>query len=33
MAALQHARYEQQLHCYHDKNIQQCDFNVGDLVL
>jgi len=32
-AALQHARYEQQLRCYHDKNIQQRDFNVGDLVL
>ena len=32
MAALQHARYEQQLHRYHDKNVQH-DFNVGDLVL
>ena len=32
-AALQHARYEQQLHRYHDKNVQQRDFNVGDLVL
>jgi len=32
-AALQHARYEQQLHRYHDKNILQRDFNVGDLVL
>ena len=31
--ALQHARYEQQLHRYHDKNVQQCDCNVGDLVL
>ena len=33
MAALQHAQYEQQLHRYHDKNVQQRDFNVGDLVL
>ena len=32
-AALQHARYEQQLRRYHDKNVQQCDFNIGDLVL
>ena len=32
-AALQHARYEQQLHRYHDKNVQQRDCNVGDLVL
>ena len=33
MTALQHARYEQQLRRYHDKNVQQRDFNVGDLVL
>ena len=32
-AALQHARYEQQLRRYHDKIVQQCDFNIGDLVL
>ena len=32
-AALQHALYEQQLHCCLDKNVQQRDFNVGDLVL
>ena len=32
-AALQHAWYKQQLHCYHDKNVQQRDFNVGNLVL
>ncbi|XP_039778316.1 uncharacterized protein LOC120645600 [Panicum virgatum] len=32
-AALQHARYEQQLHRYHDKNVQQRDFNIGYLVL
>ena len=29
MAALQHTWYEQQLHRYHDKNVQQRDFNVG----
>ena len=27
-ASLQHARYEQQLRCYHER-----DFNIGDLVL
>ena len=32
-AALQHAWYEQQLRRYHDKNVQQRNFNVGDLVL
>ena len=32
-AALQHAWFEQQLRRYHDKNVQQRDFNVGDLVL
>ena len=32
-AALQHAQYEQQLRHYHDKNMQQRDFKVGDLVL
>ena len=32
-AALQHARYEQQLRHYHDKNVQQRDFNVGNPVL
>jgi len=32
-AALQHTRYEQQLRRYHDKNVQQRDFNVGNLVL
>ena len=32
-ASLQHARYEQQLRRFHDKNVQQRDFNVGDLVL
>ena len=33
MVALQHTRYEQQLRRYHDKNVQQCDFNIGNLVL
>jgi len=32
-AALQHVRYEKQLRNYHDKNVQQRDFNIGDLVL
>ena len=32
-AALQHTRYEQQLHYYHDENVQQREFNIGDLVL
>ena len=32
-AALQHTRYEQQLRHYHEKNVEQHDFNVGDLVL
>jgi len=33
MASIQHARYEQQLRCYHDRNVHERDFNVGDLVL
>ena len=33
MASLQHARYEQQLKRYHDRNVQERDFNIGDLVL
>ena len=33
MASLQHARYEQQLKRYHDRNVQELDFNIGDLVL
>ena len=33
MVALQHTQYEQQLRRYHDKNVQQCNFNVSDLVL
>ena len=32
-ASIQHARYEQQLRCYHDCNIHERDFNVGDVVL
>ncbi|XP_039818505.1 uncharacterized protein LOC120681011 [Panicum virgatum] len=32
-ASIQHARYEQQLRCYHDCNVHERDFNVGDLVL
>ena len=33
VASKQYARYEQQLRRYHDKNVQQRDFNIGDLVL
>ncbi|XP_034591865.1 uncharacterized protein [Setaria viridis] len=32
-ALIQHARHEQQIRCYHDRNIQKRSFNVGDLVL
>jgi hypothetical protein len=32
-ALMQHTRYEQQLRCYHDRNVQERSFNVGDLVL
>ena len=31
--ALQYAQYGQQLRRYHHKNVQQRDFNIGDLVL
>jgi len=33
MASLQHARYEQQLRRYHDRNVQERDFNIDNLVL
>ena len=33
LVAMQHARYEQQLRRYHDKNVQGRDLNIGDLVL
>ncbi|XP_039787151.1 uncharacterized protein LOC120653479 [Panicum virgatum] len=32
-ASIQHVRYEQQLRRYHDRNVHERDFNVGDLVL
>jgi hypothetical protein len=32
-ALLQSARYLQGVHRYHDRNIQQHSFNVGDMVL
>ena len=32
-ASTQHARYEQQLRRYHDRNVHERDFNVDDLVL
>jgi len=31
--SLQHARYEQQLRRYHDRNVQERDFNIDNLVL
>jgi hypothetical protein len=30
---MRHTRYEQQLHRYHDRNVRERSFNVGDLVL
>ena len=33
VAAMQYACYEQQLWRYHDKNVHERDFNIGDLVL
>ncbi|XP_039822747.1 uncharacterized protein LOC120684961 [Panicum virgatum] len=32
-ASIQHARYERQLRRYHNRNVHERDFNVGDLVL
>jgi len=32
-ASIQHARYEQQLRHYHDRNVHGQDFNISDLVL
>ena len=32
-ASIQHTRYEQQLLRYHDRNVHERDFNIGDLVL
>jgi hypothetical protein len=32
-ALMRHTRHEQQLHCYHDRNVRERSFNVGDLVL
>jgi hypothetical protein len=30
---MRHARHEQQLRHYHDRNVRERSFNVGDLVL
>jgi hypothetical protein len=30
---MRHTRYEQQLWCYHDRNVRERSFNVGDMVL
>jgi hypothetical protein len=32
-ALMRHTRYEQQLRCYHDRNMRERTFNVGDVVL
>jgi hypothetical protein len=32
-ALLQSAHYVQGVHRYHDRNVQRCSFNVGDMVL
>jgi hypothetical protein len=32
-ALMWHTRHEQQLHRYHDRNVRERSFNVGDLVL
>jgi hypothetical protein len=32
-ALMRHTRHEQQLHHYHDRNVREQSFNVGDLVL
>jgi hypothetical protein len=32
-ALMRHTRYEQQLRCYHDRNVRERSFNVGDMVL
>jgi hypothetical protein len=31
--AMRQARHDQQLRCYHDRNVKETSFNVGDLVL
>jgi hypothetical protein len=30
---MRHTRYEKQLRCYHDHNVRERSFNVGDMVL
>jgi hypothetical protein len=32
-ALVQSARYLEGIRCYHDRNVKECSFNVGDLVL
>jgi hypothetical protein len=32
-ALMRHMRHEQQLCCYHDRNMRERSFNMGDLVL
>jgi hypothetical protein len=30
---MRQARHDQQLHRYHDRNVRETSFNVGDLIL
>jgi hypothetical protein len=32
-ALVQSARYLEGIRCYHDPNVKECNFNIGDLVL
>jgi hypothetical protein len=32
-AVMRQARHDQQLRCYHDRNVKETSFNIGDLVL
>jgi hypothetical protein len=32
-ALVQSARYLEGIRCYHDRNVKECSFNIGDLVL
>jgi hypothetical protein len=32
-AHVRSARYIEGIRCYHDRNVKECSFNVGDLVL
>jgi hypothetical protein len=32
-AVMRQARHDQQLRCYHDRNVKETSFNIGDIVL